>query len=76
MSSISEILLQTRGRRTFVHTEDGRERLLGMVERSVPVIEYADAVPELGIFLRLCQFMPAEHDVTRTFGFGRLYRAC
>lgn len=37
---------------TFVHFEDRRERLLGMVERTVAVVEDADAIPELWILLR------------------------
>lgn len=37
--------------KVFVHSKDGGESFLGMIERAVTIIEDTDAVPEFGILL-------------------------
>lgn len=41
-----------RSQFTFVHAENGRESLLGVVERAIPIIEDTNAVPKFRILLR------------------------
>jgi hypothetical protein len=33
----------------WLHAHDLRERFLGMLERTVAIIEYADAIPKFGL---------------------------
>ena len=39
--------------KVLVHLEHRRERLLGIVEGAIAVVEDADAVPELRVLLRI-----------------------
>jgi hypothetical protein len=45
-------------RPAFVHPENGRKCLLGVIQRTIAVVENADAVPELGIFLKEASDQP------------------
>jgi hypothetical protein len=46
------LILQTEnGPPTLIHVDDGRKSLFGMLERAIPVVKDADAVPQLGVLL-------------------------
>lgn len=42
-------LMWEKGGRTGIHPEDAAERILGVLETAVPVVQDADSVPELGL---------------------------
>ena len=59
-------------RQTFAHTKNRRERLFGVVEGTISIVQDTDTIPKFGILLKTNWSMETKKNtVKHTLGFGK-----